>query len=422
MGSTYLTSVLVSHTSRTTKIPMILAFIADPSNNMTLSSGFSSTAGTGLTYSTPPGPPPPATPQPVAALSTNATGPVATGFDGNKNGQNYEPLKMMRAIHVENFGGPEVLQLKSNLIVPPLTKTQVLVSCKVAGVNPVETYIREGQYSRLPDLPYIPGSDAAGVIEKLGSDVQGLSVGQRVFVTGRNSGAYAEAIVTESIYVFPLHQRLSFAQGAALGVPYFTAYKALIMGAKAKPGETVLIHGASGAVGNAAVQIARSMGVTVVGTAGTKDGMEVVLRCGAHHVFNHNHKSYEKKMVEMLGGEGFDVIIEHLANINLGHDVQMLKNGARIMVVGCRGSVNINPRHLMLPEASIHGVALGNSTPEEYNEMGCAIVAGIEAGWVNPVINREYAMEEVQQVHYDIIHSKGAKGKLVLRVGKEQIE
>lgn len=353
-----------------------------------------------------------------SATMASSTRTTST-FTNTENLVPYEPLKMMRAIHVENFGGPEVLQLKTNLIVPPLTKTQVLVSCKVAGVNPVETYIREGQYSRLPDLPYIPGSDAAGVIEKIGSDVQGLSVGQRVFVTGRNSGAYAEAIVTESIYVFPLHQRLSFAQGAALGVPYFTAYKALIMGAKAKPGETVLIHGASGAVGNAAVQIARAMGVIVIGTAGTKEGMEVVLRCGAHHVFNHNHKSYEKKMLELLGGEGFDVIIEHLANINLGHDVQMLKPGARIMVVGCRGSVTLNPRHLMLPEASIHGVALGNSTPEEYKQMGCAIVAGIEAGWVNPVINRDYQMEEVQQVHYDIIHSKGAKGKLVLRVNKE---
>lgn len=86
--------------------------------------------------------------------------------------------------------------------------------------------------SRLPDLPYIPGTDAAGVVEKIGSEVQGLSVGQRVFVTGRNSGAYAEYIVIESIYVFPLHPRLTFAQGAALGTPYFTAYKALIIGAK----------------------------------------------------------------------------------------------------------------------------------------------------------------------------------------------
>jgi len=250
--------------------------------------------------------------------------------------------------------------------------------------------------------------------------VAGLAIGTRVFVTGRNSGAYAEFIVTEYNYVFPLHQRLSFAQGAALGVPYFTAYKALIMGAKAKPGETVLIHGASGAVGTAAVQIARSMGVIVFGTAGTKDGMDVVAKCGAHHVFNHNHKSYEKKMLEQTNNEGFDVIIEHLANINLGHDVQMLKRDARIMVVGCRGSVNINPRHLMLPEASIRGVTLqGNTTVAQYKEIGSAIVAGIEAGWVNPVINKEYAMEEAQQVHYDIIHSKGAKGKLVLKVGQD---
>ena len=302
-----------------------------------------------------------------------------------------------------------------------------------------------------------------------GQSVHSLKVGQRVFVTGRNSGAYAEYLTCEETYVFPLHTRLSFAQGAALGTPYFTAYKALITGAQAKPGEAVLVHGASGAVGNAAVQIARALGTIVVGTAGTKDGMDVVTRCGAHHVFNHNHKSYEKKMVEHIGGDGFDVIIEHLANINLGHDVQMLREGkyinlillplpenpiskyyyliipnlndyvlgARIMVVGCRGAVTINPRHLMLPEASIRGVALGISTPAQWKEMGAAIVAGIEAGWVNPVINREYSMDEVQQVnearlkyrpmldyyfspqvHYDIIHSKGAKGKLVLKVSE----
>ena len=115
--------------------------------------------------------------------------------------------------------------------------------------------------------------------------------------SGTNSGSYAEFIVTDATYVFPLHPRLSFAQGAALGVPFFTAYKALILRAKTKPGEIVLIHGASGAVGTAAVQIARALGAVVVGTAGTKEGMDVVSQCGAHHVFNHNHKSYEKKMV-----------------------------------------------------------------------------------------------------------------------------
>ena len=161
--------------------------------------------------------------------------------------------------------------------------------------------------------------------------------------SGTNSGSYAEFIVTDATYVFPLHPRLSFAQGAALGVPFFTAYKALILRAKTKPGEIVLIHGASGAVGTAAVQIARALGAVVVGTAGTKEGMDVVSQCGAHHVFNHNHNNYEKKMVEHLGS-GFDVIIEHLANINLGHDIQMLREGARVMIVGCRGAVSINPR------------------------------------------------------------------------------
>jgi len=328
----------------------------------------------------------------------------------------------MKAIRVQRFGGPEVLEVDSEVTVPEILDNQVLVRVMYAGVNPVETYIREGQYSKLPDLPYTPGSDASGYVHQVGKNVAGLKVGDRVFVSGssnsNNSGSYAEFVVSDSTYVFPLHPRLSFAQGASLGVPFFTAYKALILRAKTRPGETVLIHGASGAVGTAAVQIARALGAVVVGTAGTKEGMEVVTQCGAHHVFNHNHKHYEKKMVEHLGS-GFDVIIEHLANINLGHDLQMMKEGARVMIVGCRGAVSINPRHLMAPEASIQGVALGSTAPSQWAEMGAAIVAGIEAGWVAPVINKEYNLEQAALVHHDIIHSNGAKGKLVLKVGNE---
>jgi len=326
----------------------------------------------------------------------------------------------MKAVRVHRFGGPEVLQVDTNVPVPEVGDDQVLVRVVFAGVNPVETYIREGQYSRLPDLPYTPGSDAAGYVQQLGRNVTTLKVGDRVFVSGTstNTGSYSQYVVSDSTYVFPLHPRLSFAQGASLGVPFFTAYKALILRAETKPGETVLVHGASGAVGTAAVQIARALGAIVVGTAGTKEGMDVVSKCGAHHVFNHNHKNYDKKMVEHLG-TGFDVIIEHLANINLGHDVQMMKERARVMIVGCRGAVSINPRHLMLPEASIRGVSLGSTTPSEWSEMGAAIVAGIEAGWVSPVINKEYTMDQVAQVHHDIVHSKGAKGKLVLRVAED---
>ena len=256
-----------------------------------------------------------------------------------------------------------MLEVENDVVVPVPEDDQVLVRVVYAGVNPVETYIREGQYAKLPDLPYTPGTDAAGDVERVGKNVTTVKVlvsrgvlrlsidilqeGDRVFVVGsnnsNNSGSYAQFVVTDSTYVFPLHPRLSYAQGASLGVPFFTAYKALVLRAQTKPGETVLVHGASGAVGTAAVQIARAMGAMVVGTAGTKEGMDVVSQCGAHHVFNHNHKNYDKKMVEHLG-TGFDVIIEHLANINLGHDIQMINQNARVMIVGCRGSVNINPR------------------------------------------------------------------------------
>jgi len=328
----------------------------------------------------------------------------------------------MRAIIVHRFGGPEVLEVENDVVVPVPEDDQVLVRVVYAGVNPVETYIREGQYAKLPDLPYTPGTDAAGDVERVGKNVTTVKEGDRVFVVGsnnsNNSGSYAQFVVTDSTYVFPLHPRLSYAQGASLGVPFFTAYKALVLRAQTKPGETVLVHGASGAVGTAAVQIARAMGAMVVGTAGTKEGMDVVSQCGAHHVFNHNHKNYDKKMVEHLG-TGFDVIIEHLANINLGHDIQMINQNARVMIVGCRGSVNINPRHLMGPEANVQGVALGTTSKDQWKQMGAAIVAGVEAGWVNPVINKEYDMEQAAQVHHDIIHSKGAKGKLVLRVAED---
>ena len=121
-------------------------------------------------------------------------------------------------------------------------------------------------------------------------------------------------------------------------------------------------------------------------------------------------------MVKTTNGEGFDVIVENLANVNLETDMQMLKKNARIMIVGSRGAININPRHLMAPEASIQGVALAVTTAEQYQLIGSAIVDGISQGWVNPVINRVYDMKDVKEAHNDIINSAGAKGNLVLKL------
>ncbi|XP_005737650.1 quinone oxidoreductase [Pundamilia nyererei] len=245
--------------------------------------------------------------------------------------------RLMRAIRVSEFGAPSVLRLRSDVTVPQPGRTQVLIRVHACGVNPVETYIRAGTYARKPTLPYTPGSDVAGVVESVGEGVTAVKAGDRVFTTATETGGYAEYTVAAGDSVYKLPDALDFTQGAAIGIPYFTAYRALIHKAHAKAGETVLIHGASG-------------GSTA---------------------------PYSE-------------------------------------VVGSRGSIEINPRDTMIKESSIVGVALFFATPEELKECGALLYAGMEAGWLRPVVGSQYPLEKAAQAHHDIIESPGAAGKMVL--------
>ena len=155
----------------------------------------------------------------------------------------------MKAICVREFGGPEVLRLEAMPDPRPPQSGEVVVRVKAAGVNPYDTYMRSGAYgSGNPALPFVPGSDGAGVVESVGADVD-LTLGQRVYTTGTITGAYAELALCKRSQVHLLPERVSYAQGAGAYVPYATAYRALFQLARAKPGETVLVHGASGGVG-----------------------------------------------------------------------------------------------------------------------------------------------------------------------------
>ncbi|KFV02709.1 Quinone oxidoreductase, partial [Pterocles gutturalis] len=321
---------------------------------------------------------------------------------------------VMRAVRVLQFGGPEVLTLQRGVAVPEPRDNQVLIKVRACGVNPVETYIRSGSYARKPALPYTPGTDVAGVVEGVGEQVTAFKKGDRVFTTGTISGGYADYAVAAADRVFPLSDKLDFKQGAAIGIPYFTAYRALFQKGRAKAGERVLVHGASGGVGIATCQIARACGLKVLGTAGTEEGMSMVLRSGAHQVFNHREANYLDKIKEHTGMEGVDIIVEMLSNINLAADLQLLSCGGRVMVVGCRGPVEINPRDTMSKESSIIGVSLFLATEEERRECASALLDGIEAGWLKPMVGSEYPLEKAAQAHEDIIHSAGARGKMVL--------
>ncbi|KAM8838119.1 quinone oxidoreductase [Synchiropus picturatus] len=324
--------------------------------------------------------------------------------------------KLMRAIRVSEFGAPSVLKLRSDVEVPQPGVKQVLIRVRACGVNPVETYIRTGTFYLKPNLPYTPGTDVAGVVESVGADVASVKVGDHVFTTSTVSGGYAEFTVATDDCVHKLPDTMDFSQGAAIGIPYFTAYRALVQKAHIKPGESVLVHGASGGVGVAACQLSRALGLRVLGTAGTDEGMKLVLNNGAHLVFNHREEGYTEKIMNATDGNGVDVIVEMLSNINLSNDLHMLSNGGRVLVVGCRGSIEIDPRDTMAQEKSIIGVSLYNSTAEEMKESAALFFAGMEGGWLRPVVGSQYPLDKAAQAHHDIIECPGAAGKMVLTI------
>ncbi len=318
----------------------------------------------------------------------------------------------MKAIRVKEFGGPEVLKVEEVPDPKPDTK-QVMVRVKASGVNPVDTYIRAGVYARKPDLPFTPGTDAAGIVEAVGPEVKGIRAGDRVYTNGAITGVYAELALCEASRVHPLPNNISFAQGAALGVPYGTAYRALFQRGHAKPGETILVHGASGGVGIACVQFARAAGMRVIGTGGSEKGRAMVAAQGAHHVFDHRLPDYEKQIMAATDGRGVNVITEMLANVNLARDLTLLAPSGRVVVIGNRGTVEINPRDAMAREASILGLFLWSATDADLEEIHAAVVAGLEKGTLRPIVGHELPLAEAPRAH-QLVMEPGAYGKLVL--------
>ena len=318
----------------------------------------------------------------------------------------------MKAIVVREFGAPEVLRLEE-VPAPRPAAGQVLVQILAAGVNPSDTYMRNGTYAVRPQLPYTPGSDGAGVVEVVGEGVNNVKAGDRVYTARTLTGAYAEYALTQESQVHPLPPKITYGQGASIGVPYGTAYHALYQCTRALAGETVLIHGASGGVGIAAVQIARTMGLIVLGTAGTERGLELVRREGAHHVFDHSQSGYLEKIVKATRGLGVDLILEMLANVNLGQDLKLLTTQGRVVVIGCRGDVTISPRDLMTRRGSIHAFTLWGVTEAEEREIHAGLIAGLENGILRPVVGKKLPLAEASRAHKEVLEP-GAYGKIVL--------
>ena len=318
----------------------------------------------------------------------------------------------MRAVRVHEFGGPEQLKLEE-IPDPVAEEGQALVRVEAAGVNPVDTYIRSGAHVVKPPLPYTPGMDAAGTVTAVGEGVKSFHTGDRVYVAGSLTGTYAELALCLEHQIHSLPAACSFAQGAAVGVPYATAYRALFIRARAVQGETVFIHGATGGVGLAAIQLARAAGMRVIGSGGTEKGRQLALEQGAEEVLDHHAEGYLEQLMEMTEGRGADVVLEMLANVNLNKDLEVVAKYGRVVVIGSRGTVEINPRLTMTRDASILGMSLINATKDELSSIHTAIVAGLEAGTLRPVVGREMALTEAELSHREVLEP-GAYGKIVL--------
>jgi NADPH:quinone reductase len=318
----------------------------------------------------------------------------------------------MKAIRVSAYGDPSVLKLEE-IPTPPPGPDQVLVRNRAVGVNPVDTYLRSNTDNRGPKLPYTPGSDAAGVVEAVGPGVTGVKAGDRVYVGGTATGAYAELSLCAPSQIHPLPAAVTFAQGAAANVPYATAFHALFNRGHAQAGETLLVHGASGGVGIGAVQLARARGLTVIGTAGTDRGRRLVLEQGAHHVLDHTAPNYLKELTDLTGGRGPDIILEMLANVNLQNDLGIIAMRGRIVVVGNRGGIEVNARLAMNKDAAIIGMALGHATPAQLVGIHAALVEGLRNGTLRPVIGQELPLAQASRAHQAVMEP-GHYGKIVL--------
>jgi len=325
--------------------------------------------------------------------------------------------KTSKAIVVRTFGEPDVLRVE-DIPIPKPSPGQVLIKVHATGVNPADTYIRSGNYAALPTVPWIPGKDGAGIVESVGEGVTRVKPFERVWLSSTVTGTYAQYCLATHDAVHFLPEPFSFGQGAALWTAYATAYHSLYHIGEAKEGNTILVHGASGGVGMACLQWARLIpGATVIGTAGTEEGLKYVLENGAHVAFNHREPGYTEKIMEKTGSKGVDIVLEMLANVNLNADLQLLAKLGRVCVIGNRGTIDgFNARLLMQRRASVRGVMLSTITESEKQEIINAIENALKKIKITPLVGKQYPLSAAAQTHIDILNPPqgGQGGKVII--------
>ena len=325
----------------------------------------------------------------------------------------------MKAVLCKAFGPAENLVVE-DLDSPQIKKGEVLLDVHAAGVNFPDTLIIEGKYQFKPPFPFSPGGEAAGVVAAVGEKISHLKVGDRVMaLTGW--GSFAEQVAVSGQNVLPIPTEMDFTTAAAFSMTYGTSMHALKQRANLQPGETLLVLGASGGVGLAAVEIGKAMGARVIAAASTNEKLEIARKAGADELINYSEASLRERLKELTDGQGVDVIYDPVGGKLFEEAFRSIAWNGRMLVVGfaAGGEIPALPANLpLLKGAALIGVfwgAFAQRQPQDNAANFKQLFAWYAEGKLRPLVSQTFALEQAAEA-IDTLGQRKAVGKLVVKV------
>ena len=331
----------------------------------------------------------------------------------------------MRRMACRDHGEPERLTLEADAPAPEPADGEVAIDVAAAGLNYADTLMVAGSYQATPELPFAPGLEVAGTVRALGAGVAGLQVGQRVLAI-LDSGGFAEVALARAADVFPLPQTMDMVTAAGFPITYGTAHGALVWRAQLKRGETLLVHGAAGGAGLAAVEVGKAMGARVIATAGGPAKTAIAAEHGADQTIDYKTQDIRQTVKDLTDGQGADVVFDPVGGEVFDASMRCIAWCGRIVVIGFASGTVPQPKanHLLVKNVSVMGLYWGSyraRAPELMRRQFEDLFAWYASGWLHPLVSRTYPLEKAARALADLKNRK-ATGKLVLRVQAEEGE
>jgi NADPH2:quinone reductase len=322
---------------------------------------------------------------------------------------------MPKAVVCRELGPPESLRLET-FASAPLMQRQVRVAIHAAGINFPDILMAAGEYQLKPELPFTPGVEAAGEVVEVDGAADGVAVGDRVIVKMRH-GAYTDEAVVAPSQLTPLPSTFDYAEGATFLAAHGTVYHALIDRGQVQSGEVLLVHGAGGGVGLAAVEMGKMLGATVIAAASSEEKLAVAQARGADHLVLYGREPFRDAVKRITDGRGADVVFDPVGGEVFENSVRCIAWGARILVIGFTGGIGLARTNLLLIKgASVLGVRAGEAARRNpaLGEMRLkALLGWAEVGKIRPNVSHRLPLEDYAQAMRLLIDRK-AIGRVAL--------